>query len=84
MSTNLTSGQIYEYDQFGQQQLTDLPTRMPNDACFKFFHQSKCFEILWSKYKRRIWFCPNAQAVSPTKQKEPFLPTLYFLYLKVR
>jgi len=33
----LTSGQTYKYDQLGQLQLADLPTRQPNASCFNFF-----------------------------------------------
>jgi len=33
----LTNEQTYKYDQFGQFQLTDLPTRQPNASCFIFF-----------------------------------------------
>lgn len=71
MTTNLTSGQTYEYDQFGQFRLTDMPTRQPNASCFIFFAPAQ--NILKFFGSAQTAHLQAAQAdTQPKLAKEPF------------
>jgi hypothetical protein len=76
----LTSGQTYKYDQFGQQRLTDLLTRLPNVSCFNFLAPAQ--NIL------KFFSCPQtahlqaAQAdPQPKLAKEPFFANALLNFL---
>jgi len=69
----LTSGQTYKYDQFGQQLLTDLPTRQTNASCFNFFAPAQnILKFFSTRTNGTFGFAPTAPADPSAKPKEPF------------
>jgi len=76
---NLTSGQTYKYDQFGQLQLTDLLTRQPNASCFNFFAPAQnILKFFGSCTNGTFGLAPTAQADPSAKPKEPFFANALF------
>jgi hypothetical protein len=73
----LTSGQTYKYDLFGQQRLTDLPTRQSNSSCFIFFAPAQ--NILKFFGSPQTAHLQAAQAdPQPKLAKEPFFQPFIF------